>query len=125
MNPRMLNDVQRRQMKSESTYATHEPAHQEISGMASPILKQTLGDHPNIRQQLIGILVRVGPPLVTRLEPLAYLPEEHAVWHPIVPCGGERLCPRQHARVGLDALGKGGAYADPIRTLAQGLGQLL
>ncbi len=119
MNARMLNDIQCRQMKSKSAYTPHEPPHQEISGMASPILEQTRRGQPNVGQQFIGILIRIGAALVARLEPFADLPEEHAVWHPIVPRRRQCFRSRQHCHVGVDALGKSSAHADAIRALAQ------
>ena len=124
MHVRMLSDVERRQMKTEGAHPAHEPAHQEISGVASPILEQAVGGEPDIGQQFVGILIGVGPAFVGRLEPLADLAEEHAVRHAVVARRRQRLGARQYRAVGIDARGQRGAHADAVRALAQGLGEL-
>src|SRR6266851_7845986 len=117
MYVRVLSDVERRKMKTEGPYSAHEPPHQEISGVASPVLDQAVGGEPHVGQQFVGILVRVGPALVSRLEPLADLSEKHAVWHAVVPRRRQRLGTRQYRAVGIDARGECGAHADAVRAL--------
>src|SRR6202035_5189932 len=117
MDARMLNDVQRRQMKSKCAHPPYEPAHQEVSGMASAVREQTLGGQSDVEQQFLGTLIRIGPTLVACLEALTDLAEKHAVGHAIVPRRRQRLRPRQQCRVSLDALGQGSAYADAMGAL--------
>src|SRR5216683_8248975 len=117
MHVRVLSDVERGKMKTEGPYPAHEPPHQEISGVASPVLEQAVGGEPYIGQQFVGILVCVGPALVSRLEPLADLAEEHAVWHAVVPRRRQRLTARQYGGVGIDACGECGAHTDAVRAL--------
>ncbi len=124
MQAGMLNHVQRRQMKPECPHAPHEPPHQKVSGVTPAILEQAIGRQPHIRQQLIGILIRIGPPFVGCLQALADLAEEDAVRHAIVARRRQGLRARQNRRVAFDALGQLGAHADAIRALTQGLGQL-
>ena len=75
-------------------------------------------------EQFVRVLIGVRPALVCRLEALADLAEEHAVRHAVVPRRRERLSARQYRAVGIDAGGQGGAHADAVRALAQGLGEL-
>src|ERR1700730_6856014 len=124
MYVRVLSDIERRKMKTEGPYSAHDPPHQEISGVASPVLEQAVGGEPHVGQQLVGILVRVGPALVSRLEPLTDLTEEHSVWHAVVPRRRQRLSARQYGFVGIDACGECDAHADAVRALAQGFGEL-
>src|ERR1700688_2055665 len=124
MYVRVLGDVERCKMKAEGPYSAHEPPDQEISGVASPVLEQAVGGEPHIGQQFVGALVRVGPALVGCLEPLAYLAEEHPVWHTVVPRRRQRLSARQYGAVGIDACGECGAHADAVRALTQRFGEL-
>ena len=120
----VLDDVERRQMKAESTDPAQQAAYQEIPRMPAAIVEQAAGGEADVGEQFLGVLIGVGPPLVSGLQPLAHLSKENSIRHAVVACRNQCLSDWQHRGIRVDARGQRAADRHAARALAQRFGQL-
>jgi len=125
VHARVLTQIERREVKAKGIDAREQSTHQEIAGMHATMRAQAFGNQAHVAAELRRSVIAIRTAVQRIAQALGNLPEQHAIWHAIVPRGRESRCSRQQRPVFLNAPGHSRRHAYAHRTLRKLLRQRL